>query len=38
MTEGMDVVEAIEKVATTSKGGHGDVPQDEILVEKVVVD
>jgi len=38
VTEGMDVVEAIEKVATTSKGGHGDVPQDEILVEKVVVD
>lgn len=38
VTEGLDIVEAIEKVATTSKGGHGDVPEEDILLEKVMVD
>ncbi len=34
---GMDVVDKIAKVATGNKGGHGDVPRDNILVTKAVL-
>ena len=35
VTEGLDVLEAIEKVATTSRAGHQDVPQDDVVIENV---
>jgi len=34
--EGMDVVDAIEKVRTGRKGGHDDVPLEEVRIERVV--
>lgn len=37
VTEGMDVVDQIRKVATTTKGGHQDVPVDLVKIEKVTV-
>ena len=37
VTEGMDVVQAIEKVATGNKGSHQDVPVSDIIIEKVTV-
>ncbi|MFA0085799.1 cyclophilin [Vibrio sp. 10N.286.49.C2] len=37
VTAGMDVVNAIAKVKTTSKLGHDDVPQDVIVIERVSV-
>jgi peptidyl-prolyl cis-trans isomerase B (cyclophilin B) len=33
----MDVVDRIKGVATTSRGGHQDVPADEIIIESVEV-
>ncbi len=35
VTEGMDVVDKIKVVKTTSKGGHGDVPVTDVLIESV---
>jgi len=35
VTEGMDVVDAIRVVPTANKGGHGDVPIQAVLIEKV---
>jgi len=37
VTEGMDVVERIEEVATTSRNGYQDVPEEIILIEKAEV-
>jgi len=37
VTEGMDVVNKMKGVATTSKHGHQDVPVEEIIVEKAEV-
>jgi peptidyl-prolyl cis-trans isomerase B (cyclophilin B) len=37
VTEGMDVVQAIEKVATGNKGFHQDVPVTDVIIEKVTV-
>ena len=34
---GQDVVDRIKGVATGSKGGHGDVPKDDVVIEKAVV-
>lgn len=36
--EGMDIVDAIKKVPTTSRVGHQDVPVENVIIEKVVVD
>ena len=33
---GMDVVDKIEAVKTGSKGGHSDVPQTDVVIEKAV--
>ena len=33
---GQEVVDAIVKVATTRKGGHADVPADDVLIERAV--
>jgi len=37
VVEGMDVVEKIEAVPTTRRGGHQDVPADIILIDSVTV-
>lgn len=37
VVEGMDVVDKIKKVATTSRRGHQDVPVDDILIERVEI-
>ena len=37
VVDGMDVVNAIAAVATTSRRGHQDVPTDDILIEKVEI-
>ena len=35
VTDGMDVVDAIASVATSTQGGHGDVPTETITIDKV---
>ena len=35
--EGEDVVDAIEQVATGSKSGHGDVPLDDVTIQRATV-
>ncbi len=35
---GMDVVDKIKMVSTTRKSGHQDVPVENVLIEKVIVD
>lgn len=37
VVEGMDVVNAIKGVATTSKGGHQDVPSEDVIIEKAEI-
>ncbi len=37
VVEGMDVVEAIKNVATTSKNGHQDVPREDVIIEKAEI-
>ncbi|SEI95947.1 peptidylprolyl isomerase [Paraburkholderia diazotrophica] len=37
IVEGLDVVDAIRKVKTGSKGFHQDVPVDDVIIEKAVV-
>ncbi|MCB1738422.1 MAG: peptidylprolyl isomerase, partial [Gammaproteobacteria bacterium] len=37
VVEGMDVVDKIKGVATGNRGGHGDVPTDDVVIEKAVV-
>ena len=37
VVEGKDVVDKIRKVATGSRGGHGDVPKEDVVIEKAVV-
>ena len=38
VVEGIEVVKDIEKVATTTRAGHQDVPQDDVVIESVSVD
>ncbi|RDI43803.1 peptidylprolyl isomerase [Aquicella lusitana] len=38
VTEGMDVVDKIKKVATTSRAGHQNVPVENVIIEKVDID
>jgi len=38
VTAGMDVVNEIKGVETTSHMGHQDVPADDIVVEQAIVD
>ena len=35
VTDGMDVVDKIAAVATGNSGGHGDVPVDDVIIEKI---
>jgi peptidyl-prolyl cis-trans isomerase B (cyclophilin B) len=37
VTEGTDVVDAIRKVRTGTKGFHGDVPVEDVIIEKAEV-
>ena len=37
VTEGREVVDAIEKVATGSKSGHQDVPKEDVIIEKAEI-
>jgi peptidyl-prolyl cis-trans isomerase B (cyclophilin B) len=37
VTSGLDVVEKIKAVSTGSKGGHQDVPLDDVIIESVTV-
>ena len=37
VSEGMDIVDKIKAVQTTSRNGHQDVPVDEVIIEKVIV-
>lgn len=37
VVEGMDVVDQIKAVATTSKAGHQDVPVEAVVIEKAVI-
>ncbi len=37
VTDGMDVVDAIKDVATTSYGGHQDVPSEDVIITKVEI-
>jgi peptidyl-prolyl cis-trans isomerase B (cyclophilin B) len=35
VVEGMDVVRKIEAVATHTVGSHGDVPVEDVVIEKI---
>ena len=35
VVEGLDIVDKIKKVATTNRMGHGDVPVEDVVIEKV---
>lgn len=37
VVEGMDVVNAIKEVKTTSRAGHQDVPVDDVIIEKAEI-
>lgn len=37
VTDGLDVVKAIEGVKTGSKGGHADVPLEDVIIENVTI-
>ena len=37
VVEGMDVVNTIKKVATTSKSGHQDVPADPVVIDSATM-
>jgi len=37
VVEGMDVVDKIKGVATTSKAGHQDVPAEDVIIEKAEI-
>lgn len=37
VSEGMDVIDAIEQVTTGNSGGHGDVPVEPVIVEKAEI-
>ncbi|VAW76457.1 Peptidyl-prolyl cis-trans isomerase PpiB [hydrothermal vent metagenome] len=38
VTEGLDVMQDIEKVATGNSGGHQDVPTEDVIIETVTVE
>lgn len=37
VVEGMDIVNAIKQVATTSRAGHQDVPVDDVVITKAEI-
>ena len=38
VVEGMDVVDQIKSVGTTSKSGHQDVPEDDVIIVKAFIE
>ena len=38
VVDGMDVVSKIEQVSTGNRGGHGDVPTENVVINKVTVE
>lgn len=38
VTDGNDVLDKIRAVATTSRGGHQDVPAEDIIIESVTIE
>lgn len=38
VTEGMDVVDAIAAVSTATSGGHGDVPEEDVIIVKATAE
>ena len=38
VTDGMDVVDAIAAVATGNSGGHGDVPLEDVVINKATAE
>ena len=38
VVEGMDVVDKIKALKTVSKAGHEDVPEEDVLIEEIVVE
>jgi peptidyl-prolyl cis-trans isomerase B (cyclophilin B) len=38
VTEGLDVIDKIKVVKTTSKAGHADVPVEDVIIEAVIVE
>ena len=36
VVSGAEVVDAIKAVKTGNKGGHGDVPVEDVIIEKAV--
>ncbi len=37
VTEGMDVVDKLKKVSTTTRAGHQNVPVENVIIEEVIV-
>ncbi len=37
VTEGMDIVDKIKMVQTTTKAGHQDVPEEAVIIEKAIL-
>ena len=37
VVEGMDVVDKIKKVTTSTRSGHQDVPADNVIIEKIII-
>ena len=35
--EGIKIIESIGEVSTTTKSGHSDVPEDDIIINKVKI-
>ncbi len=38
VTDGMDTVDAIAAVQTGNNGGHGDVPVEDVVIQKATID
>lgn len=38
VTDGLDIVDVIKGVETTTRAGHGDVPVDDVIIEKAFVE
>ena len=38
VSDGMDVVDAIKAVSTGTSGFHSDVPEEDVIIEKITID
>ena len=37
VTEGLEIVDKIKQLPTTTRSGHQDVPVDPVVIEKVII-